>query len=141
MVLGQFDLGLGVCRLGTVGKDIENERRSVEDFHAELALDVEHLLAGEVVVENRHVYVAALLDVVLDFFEFAFTHKCSRIGVVETLGKGTNSLGTGGVGKKGKFGEVFCRLYLVLLRCHKANEYGFFRFRSLRYLCCLFHLV
>lgn len=53
-MLRQFHLRLRLGRLGTHGEDVKDEAGAVEYLHAQLLLDVAHLLGAELIVEDNH---------------------------------------------------------------------------------------
>ena len=120
LVLGELDLRLGAGRLRAAGEDVEDEARAVEDFHLQLALDVRHLLRGQVVVENHQADVV-VLDVGAQLLELALAHVGARVGVVELLHEHLFGDGTGGVGQKGQLGQILHGFQIGLLRCHQSD--------------------
>ncbi len=124
LVLRQLHLRFRARRLGALGKDVENEIGAVENFHSKLALYVEHLLGGKVIVENGHGDVAIVVDEFPYFLELAFAHKSPRVGIVQALGEASHLLGAGSIGEEGEFVEVFGRPFFVLGGSDESHKYG-----------------
>ena len=76
-ILRQFDLSFGIGRLGTHGKDVENQTRTVQNLHFQCLLDIAELLGREFVIENNHTHLALLLFFLLnkgaDFLQLTLT--------------------------------------------------------------------
>lgn len=147
-ILCQFNLCFGIGRLGTHGKDVENEVGAVENFHAQGALNVAQLFGREFIVENHHTYFAfgVLLgfDVGAYLLEFSLTHIGYRRGAVELLRKALDGDSPCRFGQKLQFVKIFVGLALILVFGYQTYQYGgfglyFFGFnKSLHNI--LFHL-
>ncbi len=127
-VLCQFHLRLGGSRLGTHGKDVENERGAVENLHLQFLLDVAYLLGREFVIEDNHTYLAVFLflalDVLLNFLQFSFPYVGGLVRGHHLLGEPFYGDGTCRVGEELQLVEVFLGLCLVLVFGDEAHEHG-----------------
>lgn len=147
-ILCQLYLCFGIGRLGTHGKDVENEVGAVENFHTQGALNVAQLFGREFIVENHHTYFAfgVLLsfDVGAYLLEFSLTHIGYRRGAVELLRKALDGDSPCRFGQKLQFVKIFVGLALILVFGYQTYQYGgfglyFFGFnKSLHNI--LFHL-
>ena len=131
-VLRQFDLRLGIGRLGAHGKDVEDERGAVQNLDLEFALNIAELLGREFVVEDDHAdFALGILfgnDVLADFFQLALAHVGHGTGAVHALGEAVHGDCARRFGQKFKFVKVFLRFALVLLLRDEAHENGRFCF-------------
>ncbi len=56
------------------------------------------------------------------FLQLAFAHVCARVRIVELLSEARHSFGSGCIGQKSEFIEVFGGLGLALPRSQQAYE-------------------
>ena len=125
-VLCQLDLCLGIGRLSAHGKDVEDERRAVQNLDFQLAFDVSELLGGEFIVEDDHgdfsLGVFFCFDEGADFLELAYAEIGDAVGAVHALCEASDGLCPGRLGQELQFVEVLGGLALVLCRRDDADE-------------------
>ena len=102
LVLGQFDLHLGAGRLGTLGKDVEDEARAVERLDLDGFLDKGDLFGREVIIKDDEADVV-LLDIGHNFLEFSFAHIGGAVGAVTPLQESAYGSGSRRFGEKLEF--------------------------------------
>ena len=142
LVLRQLDLGLGIGRLGTHGKDVENERSTVQNFHFQFALNVAYLLGRKLVIEYHHADFVPCLFLVAyvtaDFLQFALANISHRIRLLQLLSKPLHHHGTGCLGQEGQFVQIFVGLPFVLSLGDKPYQDGglCLRFRNNKFFHC-----
>ena len=148
LVLCQLHLCLGSRCLGTHGKNIQNQTRSVQYLDLQFFFNVSDLLGCQFVVKNHHTHLVGqmlfarvgdarfeihlqslfasillLLDELLDFIQFATADVGYAAGAIYTLRIALDDLCSCCLGQKLQFIEVFVCLSLILLRCYQTNNY------------------
>ena len=123
--LGQLYLGLGIGRGGPLGKDVEDEPRTVHDLDAELFFEVSGLRGREFVVENDDADLA-VGQILLDLLQFPATDKGALVGIGQLLGKGGYGLQTGRLGQKAQFIEVLLYFAYLLPVTNDGDQNDFF---------------
>ena len=116
--------------LGTHGKNIEDERGTVEYLYFQLFFDVAQLLRRKFIVENDHSYlfvrVFAFFDVRTNLYKFTATNVCHRMGTVDSLRKTLYDYRAGCACKKIEFVKILIGLTLILIRGYKTYKDGSF---------------
>ena len=127
-VLGQFNLSLGIGGLGTHGKNVENQRGTVQNLYLQLCFDVAYLLGTQLIVENDHTYLALCISLALyiffNFLKFALTYIGNLAGAGQTLCETFHGDCSGCISQKLQFIKIFFGLGLVLVFGNQSHQYG-----------------
>ena len=127
-ILRQLHLRLGIGGLSTHGKDVENQAGAIQNLYLEFFLDVAKLLGRQFVVKNHHTHFAFGFffrhNVAADFLQLSFSYIGYAAGAVESLCETLHRNGTGRLGKKFQFVQVFLRLAFVLRLCDECHEHS-----------------
>ncbi len=122
VVAGQFDLRLGVGRLGALGEDFEDEAGPVDDRGGlDDLLDVALLHARQFIVKD-HIINVVLLAVIGDFLEFSAADIGGLVGTVHALDELLVAHGAGRLGEELQLVEVFVDLTLVVILLDDADK-------------------
>ena len=149
-ILRQLHLRLGLGRLGTHGKDVEDERCPVQYLHLQFLLYITDLLGREFVVKDDHTHrlgglttilrfgrtgvqpvvvgILLLLDVLSDFVQFAFADIRHLTGTLYFLREALDGNSPRRIGQELQLVQVFFCLGLVLLlrdESHQHSRLGF----------------
>ena len=110
LVLCQFDLSLGMGRLGAFSKYIENQAGTVEDFYLQCLFDIFQLFGRQFIVEDDETDFV-LVDECFYFGQFPASDKCYRVGLLYPLQEFFHRLGTSGFGEESQLVEILELLF------------------------------
>src|SRR5436190_18819001 len=100
--LRQFDLQLAFATARALGKDIQNQRRAVENFAIENFLEVSALSWRKFIVEDNRIDIGAA-TMQCEFIRLAFANESSSTGSRHLLQAIAYDFGSGGGSQLGKF--------------------------------------
>jgi hypothetical protein len=139
LVLGQIDLGARLRRLGPLGENVQDQRRSVEHFHPVQGLVyVADLRGAKVIVKNDQVGLR-LVERGFDFCQLTRTHVGGVDGLVQLLNKATHRLSSGRFGQEGQFVKVLFGLVKLYVFGAHPHEDGPLRLLAGNDLCSFDH--
>ena len=110
--LRQFDLQLAFSRASALRKDIENERRPVQDLAVEDAFQVAALRGRKFIVENNSIDVGFPANLG-KLIGLAFAYEGSGAGSCQLLKPFADDSSSGGSGQFGKFLQGIAQLPAV----------------------------
>ena len=121
--LRHLHLHLGLRRPGVLGEDVQDDAAAVQDLAGDLAFQLLHLRAGEVLVEDHQVGLVPF-DHVGDLAHLALAHQGGGVQRGAALHGGLHHLGARRVGQAAQLGQVLLEdLDRQVERSH-AHQHG-----------------
>ena len=123
-------LRLGVTRLRTLQKDLQNQYRSINNPHIRLTfviqrfLNIAYLPRTEFVIKDDHINRMVLLDILVNLFKFTFAYVCRCNGQVQTLREPLHRHDTMRICQKGQLIQVLLGAIFRLVGCNQSNQNG-----------------
>ena len=122
LVLCKLDLHFGVCGLGSLGKNVENEICPVQNPDFQFPFYVAELGRGEFVIEYDDIGLV-FRYIFLYFLQLSASYVCSCVRLVDFLYELPCPVCSGSLGKEFKFIEIFHYLPLIISLLDYSYEY------------------
>ena len=130
LVLRQFHLRFRVGSLCTHGKNIENERSTVQYLNLQLRFNVTYLFRRKFIVKNHHADFTFgfffITDILSDFFQLALADVGHGMRLIQLLGKPLHYFRPGCLSQECKLVQIFIGLTLILGLRDKTYQYRCF---------------
>ena len=112
----------GLC---TASEDIQDQARTIQDFHLQFFLNITELLRTQLIIKD-HQADLILYHILLNFLQFTGPDKSDGIRVIHFLGKTLYRIHPCRIGQESQFVQIFLNLLLILLGGNQTHQNGLF---------------
>ena len=124
-----LDLRLGVTRLCSLEENLQDKHRPVDyadirlTFMIKRFLEITYLPRRKLIIKDDYIDRMMLLNILVNFRQFALSDIRRRIGLVEALGETLDGHDTMRICQKSKLIQILLRALLRLVRRNQTHQH------------------